>query len=230
MKAKLLFLFIMLISLGSFAQTDTTTISSKVYDYVEHSPSFSGGQEALVNFILTNINYPTQAEYNLIEGIAYTSFIVEEDGTLSDIIAIDSLGYGFDKEAIRLLKMMPPWNPARNYNQTVRASFSIPIEFSLKEDFKMMIQKTKDWTSQAETELQNKRYYQAKQLLDNALKVYPKNHLAHILRGKIFLIYGDTTHATIDWGIAQKIGSKEAQMLLHEIQSAKNKKDLLLDE
>lgn len=230
MKAKLLFLFIMLFSLGSFAQTDTTTISSKVYDYVEHSPSFRGGQEALVNFILTNINYPTQAEYHLIEGIVYTTFIVEEDGTLSDIEAIDSLGYGFDKEAIRLLQMMPPWNPARNYNQAVRARFSIPIEFSLKEDFSMMIQKTKDWTSQAESELHAKRYYQAKQLLDNALKVYPKNYLAHILRGKIFLIYGDTTHATIDWEIAQKMGSKEAQMLLHEIQSAKNKKDLLFDE
>ncbi len=109
--------------------TDEDT--NKIYTYVEDMPSYPGGDSARMNFILKNIKYPTLAKEQGIEGTVYIQFVVEKDGSLTDVKLLREIGGGLGEEAIRVVKLMPKWNPAKHRGVPVRALFYLPIKFTL---------------------------------------------------------------------------------------------------
>ncbi|MEO8238927.1 MAG: energy transducer TonB [Flavobacterium sp.] len=90
---------------------------------IEVRPEFSGGQEALNGFIKQNYKSPKEG----LKGKIYATFIIEKDGSLSDIKILRDLGHETGKEAIRVLKLSPKWIPGKQNNKTVRVLYSIPI-------------------------------------------------------------------------------------------------------
>jgi periplasmic protein TonB len=91
---------------------------------IEVRPEFPGGQEAFDHFIKENYKNPKNQE---VKGKVYMTFIIEKDGSLSDIKVLRDIGFGTGAEAIRVLKMSPKWIPGKQNNNVVRVLYSIPI-------------------------------------------------------------------------------------------------------
>lgn len=113
----------------STAKIDENAIYRTVQKKPE--PTFNISQ-----FIAKNLKYPEEARQNDIRGKVVVQFVVERDGSLSDIRLVrgKELGHGIPGEAIRVVKNMPKWKPGRQENQPVRSYFTLPISFSLPEE------------------------------------------------------------------------------------------------
>ena len=103
-----------------------------VYRVVEVMPSYPGDMEALYKFLGQQMHYPKEALENGIEGRVVVSFVVEEDGRLTHFEAISSPSPLLSNEAIRVLRQMPRWNPAKRMGRNVRCQYNIPVMFRLK--------------------------------------------------------------------------------------------------
>lgn len=103
------------------------------FQYAETMPAFPGGEAEMMSFIKKNIKYPQQAQKMDIQGTVFVEFVVNSDGKLSNIKVVEgrSVGYGLDDEAIRVVRMMPDWNPGKNSGRPVRVRMTIPIKFKL---------------------------------------------------------------------------------------------------
>jgi len=109
-----------------------TNGDSQVYAYVDEKPEPEGGMTALYKFLADKIIYPKKAKDKGVQGIVYVSFIVEKDGKLSDVkIMRDMGGFGLGEEAVRVIKLMPPWKPAKINGKAVRATYNVPVKFVL---------------------------------------------------------------------------------------------------
>ncbi|KAF0204244.1 MAG: periplasmic protein [Bacteroidetes bacterium] len=106
---------------------------TEIFAVVETSPSFPGGDEARIRFLTNNISYPQEARDAGISGTVYITFVVERDGSTSDIRVLRGIGGGCDEEAVRVIKMMPEWSPGKQRGKPVRVQFNMPIKFSLAE-------------------------------------------------------------------------------------------------
>jgi TonB family protein len=104
----------------------------KVYDTVEQMPEFPGGPVALMKWLNENIKYPSIAEENGIQGRVVCSFIVETDGSFSNLEVVRSIDPSLDKEAVRVLKKMPKWNPGKQNGSSVRVKYIVPVTFMLQ--------------------------------------------------------------------------------------------------
>lgn len=91
-----------------------------------------GGFEALADYIAKSIVYPEQARTDEVEGKVFVQFIVEPDGSIGDVTLLRGIGGGCDEEALRVIKAMPQWKPARFKGKPTRSRFQIPINFMLK--------------------------------------------------------------------------------------------------
>ncbi|MFN8405967.1 MAG: energy transducer TonB [Sphingobacteriaceae bacterium] len=113
----------------------TTVVSSenKLYDLntVSTPPEFPGGQQAWVQYLNTNLKYPIEAQENSIQGKVYVGFVVEKDGSLSDISIINGIDSGCNEEAIRVLQHSPRWIPGTFKGSPVRTTFTLTISFQL---------------------------------------------------------------------------------------------------
>lgn len=105
---------------------------SEVFQIVEVMPSFPGGQGALIQFLATNTNYPSEAKVNNISGTVYVTFVVNKDGTIRDVRVIRGVTKLLDEEAIRVVKLMPKWIPGKTRGKNVDVAYNIPIKFILK--------------------------------------------------------------------------------------------------
>ena len=103
-----------------------------VYDCVEQMPSFPGGTQKLKEFIEENLRYPKELEESCVQGRVIVRFIVERNGKLSNVKVVKSVHPVLDKEALRIVKLMPRWIPGRQNGITVRVKCYIPIIFRLK--------------------------------------------------------------------------------------------------
>ena len=103
----------------------------KVFDAVEQQPSFPGGQGAMFSYISNNLRYPQKAAENAVEGRVSVKFIVEKDGSISNVEVNRSDDADLDNEAIRVIKSMPKWNPAKQDGTEVRAYYNVPVTFRL---------------------------------------------------------------------------------------------------
>lgn len=103
----------------------------KIYTWTRQPPQFPGiGIPRMINFIQDTKRYPEEAAEKGIEGTVIITFIVEKDGTFTDIQVEKGIGAGCDEEALRIVKSMPKWRPGRtSRNKVVRVKYSLPIEF-----------------------------------------------------------------------------------------------------
>jgi TonB family protein len=109
----------------------TSAPTEQIYTVVEEMPAYKGGLEAMSSFLGSNIQYPESARKNGTEGTVFTQFIVNTDGSMSDITVMQGIGAGCDEEAVRVLKTMPPWTPGMQNGKAVRVRFVLPIKFKL---------------------------------------------------------------------------------------------------
>ncbi|MFD1255414.1 energy transducer TonB [Mucilaginibacter terrae] len=124
-------LFIILICLCSYtakSQTDTTA-KQEVFYTVDVLPEYPGGIEKMYRFINKNLKYPKQAKENSIMGTVQVKFIVEKDGTLTNIEISQGLNTEIDAEAIRLVSLFPKWHPGLAAGMPARVQYTIPIKF-----------------------------------------------------------------------------------------------------
>lgn len=101
-----------------------------VYVVVEQVAEFPGGEEALYKYLKDNIVYPNIARQTGIEGKVYIRFVVEKDGSISNVKVMRDIGGGCGEEAMRVVKSMPKWKPAKQQTRTVRSEFNLPVNFS----------------------------------------------------------------------------------------------------
>ncbi|MFN8406109.1 MAG: energy transducer TonB [Sphingobacteriaceae bacterium] len=94
-------------------------------------PDFPGGDDEFANYVGSRMIYPDWARENNISGQVLVGFIVEKNGSLSGIKVLKGIGYGCDREAIRVLKSSPKWTPGLQNGKPVRVSFVIPLTFKL---------------------------------------------------------------------------------------------------
>lgn len=105
-----------------------------IQPFAEVDPEFPGGLEALYKFITDNLNYPQLALENAIQGKVYVTFVVETDGSVSNVRILRDIGGGCGLEAKRVVKMMPKWKPGKQGGKVVRTQYNLPINFVLPED------------------------------------------------------------------------------------------------
>ena len=104
-----------------------------VYIVVEQMPEFPGGDKEFHQFIADNVKYPAEAKEKGIRGIVYVNFIVEPDGSISDIRVLRGIGGGCDEEAVRVVEYMPKFKPGIQNGEAVRVSYTVPVIFRLED-------------------------------------------------------------------------------------------------
>jgi len=104
-----------------------------IYQIVEQMPEFPGGEEAIREFVVKNIQYPQKAIDAGAYGRVFVGFVIEPDGSVSNVTLLRGIGFGCDEEAMRVVKMMPKWQPGMQNGEAVRVSYMIPINFKLED-------------------------------------------------------------------------------------------------
>jgi len=115
------------------AQEEEEEDENFVFVTVEKMPEFPGGEAALLKWISDHVNYPTIAAENGIQGRVSCSFVVNADGTVQDVEVARSVDPNLDKEAIRVLKMLPKFKPGEQRGKPVRVKYSVPVRFKLQQ-------------------------------------------------------------------------------------------------
>ena len=103
----------------------------EILTVAENMPEFPGGMEALMKYLSKNIKYPSSALDNNIQGRSVLTFVVNKDGSIVDIEVVKSLDAACDKEAIRVVKTMPKWQPGKMNGRPVRVKFTLPVTFRI---------------------------------------------------------------------------------------------------
>ena len=105
---------------------------NKVFDVVEQMPSFPGGMGALMSWLSQNIKYPVIAAENGVQGRVIVQFVVEKDGSITDVKVAKSVDPSLDKEAARVVGSMPHWIPGKQNGSAVRVKYTVPVTFKLQ--------------------------------------------------------------------------------------------------
>src|SRR5574344_2253775 len=105
---------------------------NKVFDVVEQMPAFPGGPSALMSYLSKNIKYPVVAEENGVQGRVIVTFVVERDGSITDVRVAKSVDPSLDKEAQRVVRSMPNWIPGKQNGSAVRVKYTVPVTFRLQ--------------------------------------------------------------------------------------------------
>ena len=115
------------------AQThkDTTT-DDKVYDVCEWMPTYEGGDAALLKYLRENLKLPEEYKERGIQGRMVVGFIVEKDGSLTNVKVLRAVDIAIDAEVLRVVKGMPKWIPGRHNGQRVRVRYLLPIHICLQ--------------------------------------------------------------------------------------------------
>ena len=106
--------------------------TEEIFVVVEKQPEFPGGTTALMKFLGDNIKYPVIAQENGIQGRVITNFVVERDGSISDVQVVRGQDPSLDREAVRVIKTMPRWTPGQQRGKPVRVRFTLPVVFRLQ--------------------------------------------------------------------------------------------------
>lgn len=107
-------------------------VEEQIFMVVESMPAFPGGEASLNKYLYENITYPQMAKESGIQGRVFVTFVVEKDGTVTDVRVLRGIGGGCDEEAIRVVENMPKWAPGKQRGKPVRVQFNLPIKFTLQ--------------------------------------------------------------------------------------------------
>lgn len=124
-----LMMFVLLFSFTT--STAQTKKNDMVFDVVEVMPQYPGGQIEMLKYIMENIKYPEQAMKEGIQGRVTVRFIVEKDGSISNVRPVLSVHPLLNKEAVRVVESMPKWSPGKQNGKPVRVRFNVPVMFKL---------------------------------------------------------------------------------------------------
>ena len=131
-----LFLVVGLSLQGRGQEKSAVSIKDVVIDSVDVQPEYTGGEQARMKFLQDNIVYPRGAMEAGIDGRVIVRFIVEPDGSITNIEVYKSAHELLDEEVVRLMKLMPNWKPGLVNGQPVRSRFAMPVEFKLQNTHK----------------------------------------------------------------------------------------------
>lgn len=113
---------------ASLAEVNDNPLNFQV---VERLPEYPGGMSAFVQWLTKNLNYPVTAQRRNVQGTVLVAFIVNKDGSITDLKVVSSVSPELDREALRVLRLMPKWKPGEDHGKPCRTYFSIPIVFKL---------------------------------------------------------------------------------------------------
>jgi protein TonB len=115
-------------------EAPTSKVGDEVYPIfdLQQLPEFPGGLTAMNEYLATNMKYPKRAVENAVQGTVVLEFIVEKDGSLTNIKVFRDIGSDCGKEAVRLVEAMPKWSPGYKNGQRARAKFTMPFRFKLE--------------------------------------------------------------------------------------------------
>ncbi len=105
--------------------------NQQVFDVVEQMPEYPGGMQALFEYLGQNLKYPGDAKEQKVEGRVIAIFVVETDGSISNVEVVRPVFPSLDAEAVRVLSGMPKWKPGMQSGKVVRVKYTVPINFSL---------------------------------------------------------------------------------------------------
>ena len=107
-------------------------VEQEIFQIVEEMPAFPGGEQKLMEYVAKNIKYPQIARETGIQGRVFVGFVVEPDGSISNVKLLRGIGGGCDEEAMRVIKSLPKWKPGKQRGKPVRVSYQIPVFFKLQ--------------------------------------------------------------------------------------------------
>ena len=107
-------------------------VEQEIFKIAEEMPAFPGGEAKLMEYVAKNVKYPQIARETGVQGRVYVNFVVEPDGSVSNVSVLRGIGGGCDEEAIRVVKSMPKWKPGKQRGKAVRVSYMLPVNFKLQ--------------------------------------------------------------------------------------------------
>ncbi len=123
---------VQVVSTGPAVVVEEVVEEEQIFQVVEEMPSFPGGDAECMRFLNKNIKYPTIAQENGIQGRVILQFVVNKDGSIVDVTIARSVDPYLDKEAVRVVKMMPKWKPGKQRGKPVRVKYTLPVMFRLQ--------------------------------------------------------------------------------------------------
>jgi periplasmic protein TonB len=116
---------------GTAKEGTGTADDKEIYLGADEYPEFTGGAKAWSKYMERNLRYPYQAQEESIQGKVFVSFVVERDGSVTDVKVLRGLGFGCDEEAIKVIKKSPLWKPGKNKGVPVRVRYNMAINFQI---------------------------------------------------------------------------------------------------
>jgi len=123
---------VQVVSTGPAVVVEEVVEEEQIFQVVEEMPSFPGGDAECMRFLSKNIKYPTIAQENGIQGRVILQFVVNKDGSIVDVTVARSVDPYLDKEAVRVVQMMPKWKPGKQRGKPVRVKYTLPVMFRLQ--------------------------------------------------------------------------------------------------
>ncbi len=109
------------------------TVEDEVFTVVEKQAKFPGGNAEMYRYLAKNVKYPAAAQRANVEGKVFAAFIVEKDGSITNVKIVKGIGFGCDEEVLRIMKEMPKWIPGTQAGNPVRSRFNLPIAFTMED-------------------------------------------------------------------------------------------------
>ena len=113
------------------SEIDNITQQEEIYHLPDKMPKFKGGETGLAKFLKENVKYPNIARENGVQGRVLVEFIVEKNGSITNVKIIKGVEPNLNNEALRVVNMMPRWKPGKHNGKKVRVRYSMPIHFRL---------------------------------------------------------------------------------------------------
>jgi TonB family protein len=233
-----IFLFILFFSsltTCSYSQIDTSK-KEQAFTMVEQMPSFPGGEVEMMKFIQKNVVYPQYEKEKGISGTCYVTFVIEKDGSVDNITVLRGVPNGFncDKEAMRVVSIMPKWTPGKQNGQEVRVQFNLPIKFTsiqyvapapLKPEDREKISMANAHYNKGVGLAKKDEFEKAMSEFEEVLKIFPKDAEALYNKGYMCYKLNRKEEACTIWQNLKNIGSSIADNMLKECDTGFIKKD-----
>ncbi len=114
------------------AMIEEVVVEPEIVDLAEKMPEFPGGKKAMMNYLARNVKYPIRPQEVGIQGRVIVQFVVERDGSISNLVVVRSVDPDLDKEALRVVEAMPKWAPGMQNGKLVRVKYTLPVYFKLQ--------------------------------------------------------------------------------------------------
>jgi len=114
------------------SEEEESAEEAQIFMVVESMPVFPGGEAALYKYLNENCKYPQMAKESGIQGRVFVTFVVERDGSVTDVRVLRGIGGGCDEEAVRVVQSMARWTPGKQRGKAVRVQYNLPVKFTLQ--------------------------------------------------------------------------------------------------